>query len=507
VLALFCGNLSTFFEFLVSRGVLSPTAGDALGIKRFADGITPGVWPPVQPLWWFKASRVIPNIRPDSINEFPFFTAFLSDLHAHFIAMPFQLLVLSVAAAHVLSRGATLRSAWTQGLAGVALGGLLVINTWDIAPFWLLYVGLSLYAARFSEWRYRWAAAALMPFAGALLYVPYFIGYGGPPLGLGVVGDRTPFGSLLVLFSWAIALLAALGLFTRWCIGDRRGWYVVGGGAVAGLMLTVLGQPGLGLLVALMATLLPWPGVIDRFEPTAASVVGIAGFAAAILLGCELVFLDDAFHSRMNTVFKFHENAWLLGGMAAGLGVALLCRFTRRARWIVGGLAGVFIAAGMVYPLSAIATRVAELPPGGATLDGLTFLSPDDRTAVRWLADQKSSAKGRIVIAEGLGDEYNPQSAGMASYSGAATVLGWAGHELQWRGPVSEIGARTSDLAALYRDASVDTIRPILDRYSVQYVIVGDVERKAYGDAVTARFDNVLPVAFRAGSNVIYRAR
>ena len=63
------------------------------------------------------------------------------------MALPFELLVLAVAAAHVLSRGATLRSIWTQGLAALALGGLLVINTWDIAPFWLLYVGLSVYAA------------------------------------------------------------------------------------------------------------------------------------------------------------------------------------------------------------------------------------------------------------------------------------------------------------------------------------------------------------------------
>jgi hypothetical protein len=28
-----------------------------------------------------------------------------------------------------------------------------------------------------------------------------------------------------------------------------------------------------------------------------------------------------------------------------------------------------------------------------------------------------------------------------------------------------------------------------------------------YGDAVTTRFDNVLPVAFRSGPIVIYRAR
>jgi YYY domain-containing protein len=505
VLAMFCGNLRAAAEFALSHGWLTVDAGSALGIKNFGDGVVQGVWPPLNGLWWFGSSRVVPNTQPDGINEFPFFTAFLSDLHPHFVALPFELLVLAAAAAHVLSRGATLRSVWTQGLAALALGGLLVINTWDIAPFWLIYIGLSLYAAHSCVWRWRRLAAAATPFAGALLYLPYFIGYGGPPLGLGIVTDHTPFGSLLVLFGWAIVLLAALGLFMRWCIGDRRGWTITAIGAIAGVSLAILGQPGIGLLVALLVTLLPWPGVVERFEPASAMVVGLGVFATAMLLGVELIYLDDAFHSRMNTVFKFDENAWLLAALAGGVGVGLIGRFTRRARWVVLALACVFVAGGLVYPLSAIATRVAEIPPGGPTLDGLTFLSPDQRAAVRWLSAQNGS-QGRVVVAEALGNEYDPASAGMATFSGAATVLGWGGHELQWRGPVPVIGQRQADLAALYRDAPADQIRSILDRYAIQYVVVGDQERRVYGDQVTGRFDGILPVAFRSGPITIYRA-
>src|SRR5262249_11111814 len=62
---LFCGNLSTFFEYLVARGLVSPDAGEALGINHFADGVVPGVWPPTNGYWWFHASRVIPNQQPD----------------------------------------------------------------------------------------------------------------------------------------------------------------------------------------------------------------------------------------------------------------------------------------------------------------------------------------------------------------------------------------------------------------------------------------------------------
>jgi uncharacterized membrane protein len=269
--------------------------------------------------------------------------------------------------------------------------------------------------------------------------------------------------------------------------------------------LIILGQPTLGLLVALVGVLLPWPGVLDRFPSVAAATVGIAGFVAVMLLGVELIFLDDVFHSRMNTVFKFHENAWLLGALAAGVGVGLIGHFTRRARWPVLGLAILLTLAGLVYPLSAIATRLGERPPGGPTLDGLVFLSPDERAAVRWLGDQ-NGPNGRAVVAEAVGGEYS-NGARMATYAGGVDVLGWAGHELQWRGQKPDFGQRTDDLARLYRDGSTEEIRPILDRYGVQYVVVGDLERQTYGDGVEARFLGVLAPAFRSGSVTIFRAR
>ena len=140
-------------------------------------------------------------------------------------------------------------------------------------------------------------------------------------------------------------------------------------------------------------------------------------------------------------VFKFDENAWLLAGLAAGVGVALIGRFALRARWAVVGVACVFMFGGLVYPLSAIASRMSETPAGGLTLDGFNFLSPDDRAAVRWLADQ-NGPRGRVVVAEALGPEYDALSAGLATFSGSSTVLGWAGHELQWRGPLPAIGSR-----------------------------------------------------------------
>jgi uncharacterized membrane protein len=348
--------------------------------------------------------------------------------------------------------------------------------------------------------------ALIAPLVGTALFLPYFVGYAAPPLGLGIVADRTPLSSLLVLFGGPLLLLAGLGLFTRWCVGDRRGWLLSAAGVGIGLILAGLGQPTLGLLLASLVLLVPWPGVLDGVRPSAAATVGIGAFAAAMLLGVELIYLDDVFHSRMNTVFKFHENAWMLVGLAAGVGLALVGHFTRRVRWLLTACAALVLAGGLVYPLSAIATRLDERPPYGLTLDGLAFLHPDERAAVRWLAQQNAaSPDGRVVIAEAVGNEYS-SAARMATYSGAATVLGWAGHELQWRGPISELGRREADLASVYRDSPPDGIRPVLERYGVRFVVVADLERERYGGGVDTRFEGVLPVAFRAGSVTIYRA-
>ncbi|HYY87682.1 MAG TPA: DUF2298 domain-containing protein, partial [Chloroflexota bacterium] len=252
--------------------------------------------------------------------------------------------------------------------------------------------------------------------------------------------------------------------------------------------------PTLGLLLALLTLLVPWPSVLEGLHPAEVVTLGVGWFGVAMLLGVELVFLDDAFHSRMNTVFKFHENAWVLTGLVGGLSLALIGQRARRARWLLVVVASVVLAGGLVYPLTAMATRFAETPPGGATLDGIAFLEPDEATAVRWLRQQ-----GRPVIAEAVGNDYSG-AARMSTYSGASAVLGWIGHELQWRGPVPELGRRQGDVERIYHGE-----QSLLGRYGVAFVVVGDLERSRYGAGVDQQFEGLLPVALRAGRVTIYR--
>ena len=59
-------------------------------------------------------------------------------------------------------------------------------------------------------------------------------------------------------------------------------------------------------------------------------------------------------------------------------------------------------------------------------------------------------------------------------------MLGWPGHELQWRGGVNEIGSRQSDIETLYSTNSWDIARNIIGLYQIDYIYIGPLEKSTY---------------------------
>ncbi|HEY5040253.1 MAG TPA: DUF2298 domain-containing protein, partial [bacterium] len=94
-------------------------------------------------------TRVIPfgNGSGSTINEFPYFSVLFGDMHAHTLAMPFAMLLIGVIAALYLSSSPKLLD-WkgdrlTLLMAGLLLGGMAFLNTWEV-PVWFLFLGLVL---------------------------------------------------------------------------------------------------------------------------------------------------------------------------------------------------------------------------------------------------------------------------------------------------------------------------------------------------------------------------
>lgn len=233
---------------------------------------------------------------------------------------------------------------------------------------------------------------------------------------------------------------------------------------------------------------------------------------ALLTLGPEFVYLRDNFGVRLNTMFKFYYQAWVLFGVAAPFALGYLWR-TVKGSAIVAVLGyGALFSLGMLFPFYAVQSRTLEYrglataeirqPP---TLDGLTYLRqyrPQEYEAIMWLRD---NAEDGSVIVEAVGGQYTDYGR-IAASTGLPTVLGWAGHEYQWRGPdTPEPAIRETAVQQIYADPSWQLTTTLLDRYHVTYIYVGDRELSTYGPQVYDKFNDLLSVAYRNDSVTIYR--
>jgi YYY domain-containing protein len=226
---------------------------------------------------------------------------------------------------------------------------------------------------------------------------------------------------------------------------------------------------------------------------------------ALLTLGVEYVYLRDIFGTRMNTVFKFYFQAWVLWGVA---GAYALAGFIRRGRVGVVLVAALLIAAGVVYPVLAIPARAREYG-GPPTLDGTAYLGevqPDDIAAIAWLNDNVSGAP---VILEAPGDGYRAYvyEGRVSAQTGLPTLLGWSGHEHQWRGNYDEQARREPDIETLYTSVDADEVLTLVDKYDISYVYVGPVERTRYPAAGLAKFAALMDAVYDSRTVTIYRRR
>lgn len=549
------GNLEGLLEVLAARGFGDASFWKWIGVKGLEAAAQPQGWLPTSFWWWWRASRVIPTIKPDGIDEFPYFSFLLGDLHPHYTALPWGLLVLALSLSALLGRQREDASSLDQPpfarwlgvlVPALALGFLLVGNSWDFPTYTALFWACSLVPLVASDGSRqkllrRVALLVLISALSILIYSPFFLGFSSQTKGIGLSADKTPLPSMLILFGPFLLVLCCFLLWRLWhWIRPRRGgakhdpiegrpasrvgrWargsraasvpvVLVSAGGIALLLASAVAGSTtllLGLLLltgSAAASLLSPRDPEEKADPGAQRfLLTLTAAGLLLLLGPEMLFLVDLFGTRMNTVFKFHYQAWLLLGLASGVAVVWMAAAmkSRALGRLVAAAAALLVVAGLVYPLAATPAKIQGSQPP-ATLDGAAFyqkIRPDDYAAIQWLS---RAAVGRPVVLEATGGEYS-EYARVSTFSGLPSVLGWAGHEVQWRGRGEEPQRRTQDVDAIYGTADPSTMRALLSKYGVRYVFVGSLEVEKYGPGVYNRFEGQLEVAHRQGKVVIYR--
>ena len=112
------------------------------------------------------------------------------------------------------------------------------------------------------------------------------------------------------------------------------------------------------------------------------------------------------------------------------------------------------------------------------------------------------------VMAEAIsetGGSYTTYNS-ISTFSGMPTVLGWVGHEAQWRGGYEEIGNRQADIRELYSTGKWERAQAIIDMYNIRYIVVGNTERNTY-KMDQSKFDAHLVKVFDSQTVDIYEVK
>ncbi len=89
--------------------------------------------------------------------------------------------------------------------------------------------------------------------------------------------------------------------------------------------------------------------------------------------------------------------------------------------------------------------------------------------------------------------------------TGLPTLLGWGGHQLQWRGNYDIPAQREVDIQTLYTTMDVTLTRAILAQYAVEYIYVGPLEHQRYNTEGLMKFDMMFPAVYdRDGVKIYY---
>jgi YYY domain-containing protein len=244
--------------------------------------------------------------------------------------------------------------------------------------------------------------------------------------------------------------------------------------------------------------------IFAGYKPSTHDFVFILVLMGGLLvIFVEFFFLRDQFGSRMNTIFKFYFQTWIFWGLAAAFGSAVLLKGLQGLWNILFRISfGLLLIASLTYPLLSLWNKTSGFnPPNGYTLDGTAYLernTPDEMAGIRWL---EAAPDG--VIVEAVGPQYS-EYARVATNSGQPNILGWAGHESQWRGGRKEIGTREEDIEMIFSTNDWESTKLLLDMYNARYIFIGPLERRTYR-VNEAKFERFLgePV-FQSGQVAIF---
>ena len=369
-------------------------------------------------VWWWSATRVLFDGDTAMITEFPFFSFWLGDNHAHMLGIP--ILLLSI-------------------LAGIHFRH---------APTLSLATGLSLTLPIVWSWRtnaWQTPTALALPVLFLLLRIL----------------DKRPKHSPPPSFYAGLLLPLAL-LFTPG-----------GDGMFQGLARNTFGirNPFFLLLVfgvfapALLPLILP----LSQKKHTKSAALWLVLLGLGMLTVCEVVYVRDIYQSRMNTVFKVYYQVWILWALAAAAGWHTLHTHTSRKLRLSAHILLLLLAFAWAYPLRLAGPALRARPK---SLDAFSRMPPPQRALLE--SATRLIQPGQLII-EAPGNSFEAHTSLLGTWTAGNTLIGWRGHQDQWRP-----GHTLPDPAPLYLAESESELQAALDAFQPDWILLGPREHMQY---------------------------
>jgi uncharacterized membrane protein len=459
----FIGNFQAFYEYFIMRS------------GKF---------------WYPDATRYIQN----TIHEYPSYSYIVGDLHGHVMNMPFS--ILAVMVIYVWCKRLSLQDEFRFErifknektlivLISFIAGSAYLINAWDIMTIFLL-AGVTTWCAIGQKQKYfsketitfliklstAWVLLAI------LFYLPYWIKFSPPASGINLVPPSKSSPIMQLLIIWLIHLFFPLLFLIK-----RKSF-----------------KGELFFLKALV-------------------ILGIF-----LIAFTELAYFRDIYpeHFRANTMFKIGAQVWLWLSIASAVIIAyVLAGFIELSlfeRKIYVAIAGFLIGAGLFWTLRAI-------PQGfnlnsnaflSSNLDGLDFLRKTEVAEIELIHWLRENVSGQPVLLQAVGDSFSEYGR-VTVFTGLPTILQWPIHVWLWRGsydrsfkPKSSIeksfgvtdsvSMRLASVTQIYESEDLYLTRQLLDRYSVEYVLISSLERKKYPKLKEDKLVQLGQVVFEKGA-------
>jgi uncharacterized membrane protein len=289
--------------------------------------------------------------------------------------------------------------------------------------------------------------------------------------------------------------------------------------ALIGYSVIVIAAPLMALTLLILAQ--------RHLDSARRFIVLGALMALALTFAVEVIVLKGDI-GRMNTVFKFYLQVWIILGIASAVMIGWMAQQMRRwtdtwqTLWTVAVVG--LVASGLLYPILATRAKINDRfdVKLGPTLDAMEFMTiaraneqgqeysfRDEYAALIWMQD---NIQGTPVVAESAAaPEYRSLRNRVPTYTGLPSIIGYNYHQKQQRSilPPDTIDRRVSDVNLLFTTIDANQAESLIQRYGVGYVIVGYPERLYYPAQGLVKFEQMvtagrLRVAYRNEHVTLY---